>query len=78
LKLEADLFLETENGAVVVALAPFAEGTKKWKQVAQTLAPTLAWWRELRKRAGGIAPFDRDLAAWVLFPMEGLAVELIS
>jgi ATP-dependent exoDNAse (exonuclease V) beta subunit len=76
LKLEADFLLQTESGTVVVTLAPFAEGTKKWKQVAQALAPSLAWWRELRKRSGGVAPFERDLAAWAIFPMEGLAVEL--
>lgn len=67
LKLEADLFLETEHGAVVIAFAPFAEGMKKWKPQALALAPSLAWWRELQKRS---------LRCWVVFPMEGQGVEL--
>ncbi|MFN0214028.1 MAG: UvrD-helicase domain-containing protein [Saprospiraceae bacterium] len=70
LKLEADLFLEPENGIVVIAFAPFAEGMKKWKQVAMTMVPGLAWWWELKKRS------DRMLECWVVFPMEGQGVQI--
>jgi ATP-dependent helicase/nuclease subunit A len=70
LKLEADLYLETEHGIVVIAFAPFAEGMKKWKQQAQSVENRLAWWRELQKRSGG------TLQCWVVFPMEGQGVEL--
>ena len=67
LKLEADLFLETENGGVVLAFAPFAEGMKKWKPLVQQLSPALAWWQVAH------AP---KCASWVIFPMEGQAVEI--
>ncbi|MBC7773968.1 MAG: hypothetical protein H7246_00915, partial [Phycisphaerae bacterium] len=67
LKLEADLFLETENGAVVIAFAPFAEGMKKWKQHAQGLAPGLAWWQHA---------MERSVSCWVVFPIEGQMVEI--
>ncbi|MDO8368393.1 MAG: UvrD-helicase domain-containing protein [Saprospiraceae bacterium] len=70
LKLEADLYLETENGVVVISFAPFAEGMKKWKLVAQAVAPGLAWWREFQKRS------DYLVECWVVFPMEGQGVEL--
>ena len=71
LKLEADLFLETEHGVVVIAFAPFAEGMKKWKQVAMTLAPSLAWWREMQKRSDDLESSDRLVECWVMFGMEG-------
>ncbi len=67
LKLEADLFLETENGPVVLLFAPFAEGMKKWKQTAQNLTPLLAWWNQL---------YGSKIACWVVFPMEGQAVKI--
>lgn len=67
LKLDIDLFLETETGVVVIAFAPFAEGMKKWKQMAQNLAPSLCWWREVKKSA---------VQCWVVFAMEGQAVEM--
>lgn len=68
LRLEADLYLETAEGPVVFAFAPFAEGMKKWKQVAQPCANALSWWRQAK---------GASLRCWVLFPMEGQAVELI-
>lgn len=67
LKLEADLFLETENGGIVLAFAPFAEGMKKWKPLAQQLSFALAWWQ---------ASHVPKCATWVIFPMEGQAVEI--
>ena len=68
LKLEADLFLETTQGNVVILLAPFAEGMKKWKQVANSMMPVLAWWRQ---------SYADPIQCWVVFPVEGQAVELI-
>ena len=69
LALEADLFLETENGSVVIAFAHFAEGMKKWKQQALAMAPGLAWW-------GEAVLSDRLVQCWVVFPVEGQAVVL--
>lgn len=68
LRLEADLMLETEQGPVFISFAPFAEGMKKWKQHALSLAPGLAWWAEVQK--------PRNVETWVVFPLEGQAVEL--
>jgi ATP-dependent exoDNAse (exonuclease V) beta subunit len=68
LKLEADLLLETKNGWVVIAFAPFAEGMKKWKQQATTLMPALSWWKEIQKTSGQL---------WVVFPVEAQAVALL-
>lgn len=76
LSMEADLFLETENGVVVIALAPFAEGMKKWKQVALSLSPSLAWWTQLQKASTGLRTFDGALQCWVVFPIEAQAVAL--
>ena len=76
LKLEADLFLKTETGVVVIAFAPFAEGMKKWKQVAMALAPSLAWWQEFRKRSDDLGSSDRFVQYWVVFPIEGQGVEI--
>ncbi len=66
LKLEADLLLETENGVVVIAFAPFAEDMKKWKQLALAMTPALAWWKQIQKGAA---------QHWVVFPMEAQALE---
>lgn len=65
LKLEADLFLQTPEGPVVIYFAPFAEGMKKWKQMAQNLAPVLAWWNEVKKE---------QVQCWIVFAMEAQAV----
>ena len=67
LKLEADLHLETENGVIVIAFAPFAEGMKKWKHQAMMMAPGLVWWREIKKES---------IRYCVVFPVEGQYVEL--
>ena len=76
LKLEADLFLETEKGWVVIAFAPFAEGMKKWKQLAIGLAPGLAWWQALKKRSDDLQSSDRLVECWVVFGLEGQGVEV--
>ncbi len=67
LQLEADLVLETNNGQVVIAFAPFAEGMKKWKQQATTMMPALAWWSAIQKT---------EVQLWVVFPVEAQAVAL--
>ena len=78
LKLEADLYLETEKGAVVIAFAHFAEGMKKWKQQATAQTPSLAWWRELEqsKRSDSATPSDRSVEYWVVFLIEGQALRV--
>jgi ATP-dependent exoDNAse (exonuclease V) beta subunit len=72
LKLEADFFLENEEFVAVVMLAPFAEGMKKWRQQAQSLAPVLGWWRVMARQ---VWP-DKTSQFWVVFPIEGQAVEV--
>ena len=76
LRLEADLFLETDQGVVVLAFGAFAEGMKKWKQQANALAPGLAWWREFCARSTDLKPAARSVKSWVVFPIEGQAVEV--
>lgn len=72
LKLEADLYLETGQGIVIIAFAPFAEGMKKWKQQALSVGNGLAWWREFERKSG------KAMQCWIVFPLEGQAVELVS
>jgi ATP-dependent exoDNAse (exonuclease V) beta subunit len=67
LTLEADLLLETPQGAVIIVFAPFAEGMKKWKQHAASLSPLLAWWS---------AQNISIVSCWVVFATEGQAVEI--
>ena len=76
LKLEADLYLETENGVVVIAFAPFTEGMKKWKQVAMAMAPGLAWWKAFRQRLDSLESSDRVVECWLVFGIEGQGVEI--
>ena len=72
LRLEADLMLENENSLTLVMLASFAEGMKKWRQQAQNQAQTLGWCRVLLRQT----QVAKDLRFWVIFPVEGQAVEL--
>jgi ATP-dependent helicase/nuclease subunit A len=67
LKLEADLFLETPSGQVILHFAPFAEGMKKWKQTVQHASPLLAWWQVV---------MQGKIGAWVVFPVEGQVVKV--
>ncbi len=77
LRVEADLYLETETGPVVIAFAPFAEGMKKWKQVATTMLPSLAWWPPLlREKTLKASNNDPKTQYWIIFPMEAQAVEV--
>ncbi|MBX2890910.1 MAG: UvrD-helicase domain-containing protein [Saprospiraceae bacterium] len=71
LKLEADFFLENEENVAVVLFANFAEGMKKWRQQAQPLAQLLGWWRAMLKQQE-----PKHARFWVVFPIEGQAVEL--
>jgi hypothetical protein len=81
LKLEADFFLENAEQSAVVLLAPFADGMKKWRQHAQALAPVLGWWRVmLRQRWSDELQSSgqpaKEVQFWVVFPIEGQAVEV--
>ncbi len=73
LRLEVDFFLENEEQVTVLLFARFAEGMKKWRQHVQALAPVLGWSRLLIRKAfpGKSARF------WVVFPIEGQAVEVL-
>jgi ATP-dependent exoDNAse (exonuclease V) beta subunit len=75
LKTEVDFLLENETLTALLMLAPFAEGMKKWRQQAQTPALMLGWARLLFKQ---LATTDRKngLQLWLVFPVEGQAVEL--
>ncbi|MBV6439687.1 MAG: DNA helicase UvrD [Haliscomenobacteraceae bacterium CHB4] len=72
LKLEADFFLENDGSLAVVLFAPFAEGMKKWRQQVQALAPVLGWWRVLLRQVWS----NKEAQFWIVFPIEGQAVEL--
>jgi len=72
LRLEADLLLENENSLTLLMLAPFAEGMKKWRPQAQNQAQTLGWCRVLLRQT----PVAKELRFWVVFPVEGQAVEV--
>ncbi|HRI62520.1 MAG TPA: hypothetical protein PK228_22420, partial [Saprospiraceae bacterium] len=79
--LEADFLLENETQIVVVMLASFAEGMKKWRQQAQALAPILGWWRMMLKQKWSDDSKSPDHSLkeaqfWVIFPIEGQAVEV--
>jgi ATP-dependent exoDNAse (exonuclease V) beta subunit len=78
LKLEADFFIENEETIAVVLFANFAEGMKKWRQQAQALAPVLGWWRVMLKQkwSSDSKSSDHSMQFWVVFPIEGQAVEL--
>jgi ATP-dependent exoDNAse (exonuclease V) beta subunit len=77
LRLEADLFLETEPGPVIIAFAPFTEGMKKWKQVATAMLPRLAWWLPLLiEKMQKASNNDPNTQYWIVFPMEAQAVEV--
>lgn len=71
-KVDADLCAETPAGYQVFQFAGFAEGMKKWKSQAQALAPYAAWIHWLLKQA---AP-DKPVSIWLVFPVEGQAVDL--
>jgi ATP-dependent exoDNAse (exonuclease V) beta subunit len=66
LKLEADLYLETPSGPVILHFAPFAEGMKKWKQTVQGVSPLLAWWKVVKE----------GVEVWVIFGVEGQVVKV--
>ena len=72
LQVQPDLFLENEDSVVAIQFANFAEGMKKWKQHAQSLAPLLGWTRML---LGQLFP-DKKVALWVVFGAEGQVVEI--
>ena len=72
LKLEADLFVENDELAAVVLFANFAEGMKKWRQQVQVLAPVLGWWRAMLRQTWP----GKSSQFWIVFPVEGQAVEL--
>ncbi|MCB9355446.1 MAG: UvrD-helicase domain-containing protein [Lewinellaceae bacterium] len=73
LRLEPDLLIAGQEQVGIVMFAHFAEGMKKWKQQALSSAPVLGW---CRLQARQIWP-DKTPQCWVVFPMEGQAVELL-
>ena len=73
LQLQPDIFLENAETVVAIQFAGFAEGMKKWKNQAQAQAPLMGWTQVLLRQ---IFP-QKKVALWVVFPMEGQAVELV-
>ena len=73
LKLEADFYLSGAGGITVLLLSGFAEGMKKWKQHVQQYAPVLGWWKLALEQ---IAP-GQKASCWVVFPIEGQAVQVL-
>ncbi|MEQ1746646.1 MAG: 3'-5' exonuclease, partial [Saprospiraceae bacterium] len=69
---DADLLLENDHTVVVVLFAKFAEGMKKWKEQAKAVAPLAGW---LSQMAPAVFP-GKAVSYWVVFPVEGQAVEL--
>lgn len=75
LKMEADYWLETQEGPVVLIFVPFAEGMKKWKKLAEQLQPSYAWWVSWWSQARK-PESDQAIRFWVVFPLEAQAVSL--
>jgi hypothetical protein len=73
LQVQPDIFLENADTVVAIQFAGFAEGMKKWKNQAQALAPLMGWTQVLLRQ---LFP-QKKVALWVVFPMEGQAVEAI-
>ena len=73
LKLEADFYLTGKDEITVLLLSGFAEGMKKWKQQVQQCAPVLGWWRIILSQ---LAPGQKT-SFWVVFPLEGQAVQVL-
>ncbi len=72
LHLQPDIFLENADTVVAIQFAGFAEGMKKWKNQAQALAPLMGWTQLLLRQ---LFP-QKKVALWLVFPMEGQAVEV--
>src|SRR5262249_17891019 len=72
IELDIDFYLETAGGIVLHKTADFAEGLKKWKNNAQTVAPALGWARRLLR----LLHPGKNVETWVVFSMEGQAVRL--
>ncbi|MBL7797778.1 MAG: UvrD-helicase domain-containing protein [Saprospiraceae bacterium] len=73
LSADVDLLLENEHTIVVCLFAKFAEGMKKWKDQAKTVAPLAGW-------LNGVLPAvfpGKIMSYWVVFPVEGQIVQLI-
>ena|GEM_PF-243325 len=74
IQLDADLFWENADTAGVAMFAGFAEGMKKWRPQAERLASVLGWAHLLLRQAFP----DKKVVAWVVFPMEGQMVEMLT
>ncbi len=72
LRLEADIFVRNDEQITILQFAHFAEGMKKWRQQAQAAASQLGWLRVLARRANP----GKIVQCWVVFPVEGQAVEV--
>jgi ATP-dependent helicase/nuclease subunit A len=72
LKIEADIFLETETQVTALLFAGFAEGMKKWKAQAQSVAPLAGWTQFLLRQAYS----EKNVEVWLVFPFEGMGSRL--
>jgi len=71
-QLEADLVVENADTVAVLLFAGFAEGMKKWRQQAQSIAPALGWSLWLLRQ---VFP-EKKVEAWAVFPVEGQVVRV--
>lgn len=72
LRVEADVLVQDTHTVCVFLFVGFAEGMKKWKAMAQTLAPVAGW---LHRTLPTVFP-GRDIRYWLVFALEGQAVEI--
>ena len=71
-QLEVDLLVKNADTVAVLMFAGFAEGMKKWRQQAQSLAPALGWAVWLLRQAFP----EKKVQAWAVFSVEGQAVKM--
>lgn len=72
-RLEADLLLENQQQVAVWLFAGFAEGMKKWKEIAKSTAPAIGWLGHLMPAAFS----GKKARYWLVFPVEGQVVEVL-
>ncbi len=72
LRVEADLLFENDRTVALCRFAPFAEGMKKWEEVAKGQTPCAAWLSQLAERAFP----GKTIGVWLIFGAEGQVVEV--
>jgi len=70
IKMEADFLVETPSGYSLFQFSGPADGMKKWRNQAQSMAPGIAWMRWITTQ---MQP-DKKIETWIVFPFEGQMV----